>query len=169
MWLRVPNKAQRSGFDLERRNKAAEEHFMLAWNVQIVDLISTTWGVSSAGRAPALQAGGQRFDPANLHQRDWLKYPGRDASLSLLKRFTMHLENWTLLLWCNYEKATVKENFGDVWYEKCHRVKSTIFAKQKLPKGACIILIDWEPIIGPTQVSKIEDQANKSARGMPWH
>ena len=24
-------------------------------------------GYSSAGRAPALQAGGQRFDPANLH------------------------------------------------------------------------------------------------------
>ena len=28
-----------------------------------------SWGFSSAGRAPALQAGGQRFDPANLHQR----------------------------------------------------------------------------------------------------
>ena len=27
------------------------------------------WGFSSAGRAPALQAGGQRFDPANLHQK----------------------------------------------------------------------------------------------------
>ena len=25
------------------------------------------WGFSSAGRAPALHAGGQRFDPANLH------------------------------------------------------------------------------------------------------
>ena len=25
------------------------------------------WGLSSAGRAPALQAGGQRFDPARLH------------------------------------------------------------------------------------------------------
>ena len=25
------------------------------------------WGYSSAGRAPALQAGGQRFDPAILH------------------------------------------------------------------------------------------------------
>ena len=25
------------------------------------------WGISSVGRAPALQAGGQRFDPANLH------------------------------------------------------------------------------------------------------
>ena len=27
------------------------------------------WGYSSAGRAPALQAGGQRFDPAYLHQK----------------------------------------------------------------------------------------------------
>ena len=26
-------------------------------------------GYSSAGRAPALQAGGQRFEPAYLHQR----------------------------------------------------------------------------------------------------
>ena len=26
------------------------------------------WGFSSAGRAPALQAGGQRFDPVKLHQ-----------------------------------------------------------------------------------------------------
>ena len=28
------------------------------------------WGYSSAGRAPALQAGGQRFDPAYLHQSE---------------------------------------------------------------------------------------------------
>ena len=28
----------------------------------------STRGYSSAGRAPALQAGGQRFDPAYLHQ-----------------------------------------------------------------------------------------------------
>ena len=27
------------------------------------------WGISSVGRAPALQAGGQRFDPANLHHK----------------------------------------------------------------------------------------------------
>ena len=26
------------------------------------------WGCSSAGRAPALQAGGHRFDPGQLHQ-----------------------------------------------------------------------------------------------------
>ena len=30
-------------------------------------------GYSSAGRAPALQAGGQRFDPAYLHQREELR------------------------------------------------------------------------------------------------
>ena len=27
-----------------------------------------TWGCSSAGRAPALHAGGQEFDPPHLHQ-----------------------------------------------------------------------------------------------------
>ena len=30
--------------------------------------IDPKWGVSSAGRAPALQAGGHRFDPGTLHQ-----------------------------------------------------------------------------------------------------
>ena len=30
---------------------------------------SQIWGVSSAGRAPALQAGGHRFDPGTLHQQ----------------------------------------------------------------------------------------------------
>jgi hypothetical protein len=35
-------------------------------------LIRLTRGISSAGRAPALQAGGQRFDPAMLHQRQAL-------------------------------------------------------------------------------------------------
>ena len=37
-------------------------------NAQSVDLILTTRGVSSVGRAPALQAGGHRFDPGTLHQ-----------------------------------------------------------------------------------------------------
>ena len=30
-------------------------------------LLERLWGFSSAGRAPALQAGGHRFDPGNLH------------------------------------------------------------------------------------------------------
>ena len=28
------------------------------------------WGCSSAGRAPALHAGGHRFEPVHLHQSD---------------------------------------------------------------------------------------------------
>ena len=32
------------------------------------DHFKNIWGLSSAGRAPALHAGGQRFDPARLHQ-----------------------------------------------------------------------------------------------------
>ena len=35
----------------------------------IGDTTSLIWGCSSAGRAPALQAGGQEFDPPHLHQR----------------------------------------------------------------------------------------------------
>ena len=31
------------------------------------DFFLKLWGLSSAGRAPALHAGGQRFDPASLH------------------------------------------------------------------------------------------------------
>ena len=34
---------------------------VLAWRAR-------AWGCSSAGRAPGLQPGGQRFDPAHLHQ-----------------------------------------------------------------------------------------------------
>ena len=52
-------------------------------------------GFSSAGRAPALQAGGQRFDPANLHQKRLTEVPWKqEASLSLLtEEIQMHLEN----------------------------------------------------------------------------
>ncbi|MEY4417694.1 MAG: hypothetical protein RIQ88_132 [Actinomycetota bacterium] len=32
--------------------------------------MASEWGLSSVGRAPALQAGGQGFDPPSLHSRD---------------------------------------------------------------------------------------------------
>ena len=49
-------------------------------------MVKNIWGFSSAGRAPALQAGGQRFDPANLHQNKRLtEIPSEEEiSLSLL-------------------------------------------------------------------------------------
>ena len=36
----------------------------------------TSWGISSAGRAPALQAGGRRFDPDILHHHFLLRLIG---------------------------------------------------------------------------------------------
>ena len=53
------------------------------------------WGYSSAGRAPALQAGGQRFDPAYLHQ-DRIEVFGQWSehfNLTLKKVGSLHLEN----------------------------------------------------------------------------
>ena len=37
-------------------------------NCASADKINKSWGCSSAGRAPRSQRGGQRFDPAQLHQ-----------------------------------------------------------------------------------------------------
>ena len=45
-----------------------------------------TRGISSAGRAPALQAGGQRFDPAMLHQIQLLQRQKMDGSGTKLVR-----------------------------------------------------------------------------------
>ena len=41
-------------------------------------------GRSSAGRAPALHAGGREFDPPRLHQRLLVGEPGQDSMLILV-------------------------------------------------------------------------------------
>ncbi len=56
-WL---NEAQAS------QGQAAVAHFCAA-RPELFERQDKKWGCSSAGRAPALQAGGQRFDPAQLH------------------------------------------------------------------------------------------------------
>ena len=43
------------------------------------------WGCSSAGRAPALQAGGQRFDPAQLHH--WFGLTAYSSGGECLRQF----------------------------------------------------------------------------------
>ena len=37
------------------------------WLSKIIGIFDLIWGISSAGRAPALHAGGHRFDPVILH------------------------------------------------------------------------------------------------------
>ena len=50
-------------------------------------VLSEAWGISSAGRAPALQAGGRRFDPVILHQQEFIntKDALQEASLLLIE------------------------------------------------------------------------------------
>ena len=91
------------------------------------------WGYSSAGRALEWHSRGQRFDPAYLHQES-------------LRDSTMYLENWTLWVWCNYEKATVKEIFFSVSISKLRWVKIQFLAKKLLETWACIIQLYREPI-----------------------
>jgi hypothetical protein len=44
------------------------------------------WGLSSAGRAPALQAGGHRFDPDSLHHSFGVEAMGSPAAWSIYLR-----------------------------------------------------------------------------------
>ena len=54
------------------------------------------WGYSSAGRAPALQAGGHRFDSDYLHQERQAQievFWKEHFNLLLKKNRDLHLEN----------------------------------------------------------------------------
>ena len=47
---------------------------VILFNFEGPEVDAEKWGCSSAGRAPALQAGGREFEPHHLHQRS-LKGP----------------------------------------------------------------------------------------------
>ena len=101
------------------------------------------WGFSSAGRAPALQAGGQRFDPANLHHflkrtRDWLKSHESETSLSFLKLNDAPWKLNIVIIDAIYEKATVKEKLLKLTFK---RVTNTILFLNFF-YWACIIQLE---------------------------
>ena len=52
-------------------------------------LIVSMWGVSSAGRAPVLHAGGQEFDPPTLHHFLKLKNTFLESVLFLFSVFSL--------------------------------------------------------------------------------
>jgi hypothetical protein len=79
-WLeRAPDKREVSGssplrptillrrFATKRSEKWEVRSETRSLTSHIQHLTTQLWGCSSAGRAPALQAGGQRFEPAHLH------------------------------------------------------------------------------------------------------
>ena len=56
--------SQRFGFSHAHR-LCRDCSYFREQSIRIVELL---WACSSAGRAPALQAGGRRFDPGHVHQ-----------------------------------------------------------------------------------------------------
>ena len=50
-----------------------------------------TWGHSSAGRAPALQAGGRRFEPAWLHHSDTLMMGMAGGAVGFFRYMVMRI------------------------------------------------------------------------------
>ena len=64
--LKKETKDQQGRTASKRKSVAfAKIKFCIVFRVRMTN--ARLWGFSSAGRAPALQAGGQRFEPANLH------------------------------------------------------------------------------------------------------
>ena len=68
---------RREGSESDRKAEVGERPTAIESEILLISVsfsgiakseyLNEIWGFSSAGRAPALQAGGQRFDPANLH------------------------------------------------------------------------------------------------------
>ena len=68
----------------------------------------STWGCSSAGRAPALHAGGHRFEPVHLHQDQNYRrrYGERGAALYKPAAFQIKFDGtWQLFFRFNHRQA----------------------------------------------------------------
>ena len=64
------------------------------------------WGCSSAGRAPALQAGGQEFDSPHLHQSVFCKAKNRDSVRSVRHASPKDCMRSTKSEACGYKSIT---------------------------------------------------------------
>lgn len=73
--------------------------------------INLGWGISSAGRAPALHAGGQRFDPAILHHLLFkMRVLNRNSSIKIKKDDRkLNISSKRLNLYLIFESKFFKE------------------------------------------------------------
>ena len=80
-----------------------------------------SWGVSSAGRAPRLQRGGQGFDPPTLHhliisEVRYMKRTLTELEIYAERRYIAYRYShkyikafYNYILWKHYEKKHMKE------------------------------------------------------------
>lgn len=50
------------------------------WYIFVCHTVIDDWGLSSVGRASALQAEGRRFDPCSLHQKKLKNFFGKSVA-----------------------------------------------------------------------------------------
>ena len=73
-------------------------------NPSSIRLNDPIWGLSSVGRAPALHAGGQRFDPARLHHFiKWIETLEYKAQCIVINK------SWLIVL-CSLEQRLAQAN-----------------------------------------------------------
>jgi hypothetical protein len=80
-------------------------------------------GISSAGRAPALQAGGRRFDPVILHH---------DLEIQRQKAFTLNASVANPMLWIKFDSGPLVCSFLSCCSLKIRRVEIISVAGGKL-------------------------------------
>ena len=87
----------------KRLQRRAKHEARSLFNLEGIRTLKMVWGYSSAGRAPALQAGGRRFDPGYLHQKP-LVFRGKPAKrLPRKRRHDGMSELWCLRRSKRYE------------------------------------------------------------------
>ena len=98
------------------------------------------WGCSSVGRAPALQAGGQRFDPAHLH--------------CSLKIELNSIENWILEYPICQKQINGQATKGVRWMPWRHEAMKGVASYDK-PRGAASRLRTGDTRMGKPILSYI--------------
>ena len=66
------------GSTMRRAAGVFEKRWTQTYSTDERQALCETWGCSSAGRAPALQAGGRQFDSVHLHQLHWRQFAPTD-------------------------------------------------------------------------------------------
>ena len=144
--------------------------------VETLVISTALWGYSSAGRAPALHAGGQRFDPAQLHHSRGKRRgrAGQAPDSSALRRAPVWVlrSERSLTRWkCDSERLRKCDASAVyvvcVWYST--HTASQAYIRCEVLRSLVARGTD-EMYLRPCNgtIVSVYGQANKRIRWMPW-
>ena len=120
----------------------------------------SSWGISSAGRAPALQAGGRRFDPVILHTY-FIRHPS-DQEISWVSDRKIGCRSLTIR---RVESALSAETAS--WRTVPPATFDCVTKFKKLKIG---VTRNTQPVLDDAswEASKLYGQVTKCMWWMPW-